>query len=592
MYCQLISARLRTYGVCMLALASVGLLAVIAPVSRAGTLDQWLQTEKTTATTRLLANVQSNGAVLASPQTANPPYNFHWVRDAALTMNVLATLYAQASDPNDRQNYWNLLSAYVEFSLNNQTITNPSSAFGRGLGEPKFNPDGSAYTGSWRRPQDDGPALRAITCIRLANYLLDNGDATQVALVKSKLYDSTLPTNSLIKRDLEYVSHNWQLTCFDLWEEVSGHHFYTRMAQRRALVEGTKLARRLADGGAADWYTQQVAALEPALRAHWDATNRLIIPTLDRDDGLDYKASNIDSAVILAVLHTQAPGDSFFGPADDAVFASVAKLLSAFPASLYAINGVASSPDGNALGTAIGRYPEDRYDGSSGNQGNPWVLCTAAVAEWCYRAANELDRTGQFTVTNVNKPLLVLLNATRFNGLQPGQLLSRSDQAFTDILSELRTAGDRQLARIKYHSYPDGGLSEQMNRTTGFMQSARDLTWNYACFLTTLANRTPGTPALLTLTRRAIPLEPRGTRTAPSSPSSAFAGVLPRDKGIQKAVLLKTQPNGVPARLEKPGGAPTLDELSMRLKKLEDAVDSLAREIRALRAMHEKPGGR
>jgi GH15 family glucan-1,4-alpha-glucosidase len=54
--------------------------------------------------------------------------------------------------------------------------------------------------------------------------------------------------------------------------------------------------------------------------------------------------------------------------------------------------------------------------------------------------------------------------------------LQKTDQAFADILSELRAAGDRQLARIKYHSYPDGGLSEQMNRSTGFMQSARDLT--------------------------------------------------------------------------------------------------------------------
>jgi hypothetical protein len=56
--------------------------------------------------------------------------------------------------------------------------------------------------------------------------------------------------------------------------------------------------------------------------------------------------------------------------------------------------------------------------------------------------------------------------------------------------------------------------------------------------------------------------------------------------------LLKTQPDGAAARVEKPSGGATVDELAMRVKKLEEVVDSLTREIRALRAVHEKPGGR
>jgi glucoamylase len=580
-------ARRGSYGVCCIALAAALVCLVLAPASRAGTLDQWLQSEKTVATTRLLANVQSNGAVIASPQNANPNYTYHWVRDAALTMNVLVTLYTQSTDPTERQNYWNLLSAYIDFSLNNQITSNPSRAFGRGLGEPKFNLDGTAFTGGWNRPQDDGPALRAITCIRLANYLLDSADPAQVAVVKAKLYDSTLPTNSLIKSDLEYVSHNWQLTCYDLWEEVSGHHFYTRLVQRRALVEGAKLARRLADSGAVDWYTQQVAALEPALRAHWDAASSLIRPTLDRDNGLGYKTSNIDTAVILAVLHASSPDDSFFGPADDMVFATAAGLLAAFPASLYTINAVTVSPDGNPMGTAIGRYPEDQYDGGSGTQGNPWVLCTAALAEWCYRAANELDRTGQFTVSDLNKPLLLLLNPTQFNGLQPGQTLARSDPVFSSVLSELRAAGDRQLARIKYHSYPDGSLSEQMNRFTGFMQSARDLTWNYACMLTTFANRAPATPGLLPFSRRALSSQP----TVVPARAFAVSAMRPSGAGMNKASLARTRPNAGPARLDKPSGPASAEDLAARVKNLEETVDALMREIR-LRNGHEKPGGR
>ena len=45
-----------------------------------------------------------------------------------------------------------------------------------------------------------------------------------------------------IKGDLEYVSHHWQQTSFDVWEEVKAHHFDTETAQREALLEGAWLA--------------------------------------------------------------------------------------------------------------------------------------------------------------------------------------------------------------------------------------------------------------------------------------------------------------------------------------------------------------
>jgi glucoamylase len=53
--------------------------------------------------------------------------------------------------------------------------------------------------------------------------------------------------------------------------------------------------------------------------------------------------------------------------------------------SLYSINsGIASW-----LGTAIGRYPEDTYNGVGNSEGNPWFLCTNAFAELYYRAIDE-----------------------------------------------------------------------------------------------------------------------------------------------------------------------------------------------------------
>jgi glucoamylase len=567
----------------LLCIAAI-LLLLVVPWTQAATLDQWLQSEKSTATQRLVNNILSNGAVIASPSTDNPNYYFHWVRDAALTMNLVVTLYTQSNDPVERQKYWNLLATYLDFSLTNQMTPNPSTAMGRGLGEPKFNTDGSAFTACWGRPQDDGPALRALTFTRLANALLDGADPNQVTLVKTKLYDSKLPTNAIIKRDLEYVSHNWQATCFDLWEEVSGHHFYTRMVQRRALLEGAKLARRLSDPGAADWYTQQANALEQALRTHWDSSAGIIKATLDRDGGLATKSSNLDAAVVLAVLHAQSADDSFFGPADDAVVSTGRQLLSRFQ-ELYPINSVAKSPDGDVLGIAIGRYPEDVYSGNAGmSGGNPWVLCTAALAELCYRAANTWDQGGQLQVTERNKAFLVQLNATRFSSLQVGQALMRGGQGFADVLNELRAAGDRQLARIKYHSFPDGGLSEQMNRTTGFMQSARDLTWNYACILTTLANR-PSTPSVTRVLERPV-LMGRSPGVPLPAPALVPVTISSLNRGGIPMTLppAKTRPNVGAARASNAIGSPPSQDLALRIKKLEEAVESLTREVRVLRA--------
>jgi glucoamylase len=570
------------------------LLPPALPRARAADLEQWLRTEKSTATKKLLADVLGNGAVIASPSKDNPNYYFHRVRDAALTADVLVSLYTGSTDPAERQRYSTLLSAYREFSLANQVTDNPSSAFGRGLGEPKFNTDGSAFRGPWGRPQDDGPALRALTFIRLANYLLDGGDATQIALVKTKLYDSTLPTNSLIKRDLEYVSHNWPNTSFDLWEEVRGNHFYTRMVQRKALVEGAKLAGRLNDGGAAAWYKRQAAALENAIRNHWDPSKGILAVTLNRDGGLDYKSSGLDSSVVLAVLHTHTPGDNFFAPTDDMVLATAARLTSSFE-QIYAINKTKQDPAGRPLGTATGRYPEDRYGGQAGAPGgNPWVLCTTGMAELYYRAANGWERAGRIQVTDRTKGFLVQLNPSRFGSLQPGQVLTRNDPAFPGVLAELRAAGDRQLQRVQYHAFPDGSLSEQMNRDTGFMQSAGDLTWNYASVLTTLAQRNPA-PAGVSFAVAPAAFPSRGDSLNRDGILLVGAPAVPPANRLNRGgtPVKETAPGvGLPGKGPGPtrGARPnTPAELSERVRELKEAVEALSRDVQALRAGKEGP---
>ena len=90
---------------------------------------------------------------------------------------------------------------YIIAQAKLQTVSNPSGSFsdGSGLGEPKFNADGTAFTGSWGRPQRDGPALRATALIAYSRWLIANG------------YTSTASSLvwPVIQNDLSYVTQYW-----------------------------------------------------------------------------------------------------------------------------------------------------------------------------------------------------------------------------------------------------------------------------------------------------------------------------------------------------------------------------------------------
>jgi len=430
---------------------------------------------------RLLRNISPPGtrpgAVIASPSRDDPPYYFCWVRDGALVMDAVLSLYARATDPGDQSLYRTRLDEYVEFSRFTQTTPGKPT----GLGEPKFHVDGTAFTGPWGRPQNDGPALRAITLIRFARHLLDAGEE---AYVRGNLYDAPLPPRTVIKADLEYISRHWPEPCFDYWEEERAAHFATRMAQRRALLDGADLAHRLNDPKAAPWYRRQAALIGAELELHWDVDASLLRPSILHVGGYDYKSSGLDVAVLLGALHAEVPGRSF-SVTDDCMLATAARLQQAF-AGLYPIN----EPGRGVPGVAIGRYPEDRYNGyTTTAQGNPWFLATNAFAEYCYRVAGALDARGEIRLTEPNLPFFApLLPEAKAAGLHVGGRLGRGDAPFAAILAALRRAGDDFIRRTLTHA-GDDSLTEQFDRDTGFMTAAPDLTWSYASLITALLRR-------------------------------------------------------------------------------------------------------
>lgn len=93
---------------------------------------------------------------------------YTWTRDSGLVVKTLVSLFQDGE--LDLQG---TIEEYVNSQAYIQTVSNPSGGLSTGgLGEPKFNVDETAYTGSWGRPQRDGPALRATAMIGFGNWLI------------------------------------------------------------------------------------------------------------------------------------------------------------------------------------------------------------------------------------------------------------------------------------------------------------------------------------------------------------------------------------------------------------------------------------
>jgi glucoamylase len=407
------------------------------------------------------------GSVVASPSRRDPDYYYHWVRDGALVMDSLETLMFKTSNGDEKYKIRSTLKDFTHLSRKMQV----TETVGHALGEPKFYLNGSGFFGPWGRPQNDGPALRSITLIRFAQMLIKENE---IDFVKAYLYEATIPAYTVIKSDLEYVAHHWQDSSFDVWEEIKGDHFYNRLVSRRSLMMGADLADQMNDHDAAKFYREQADRIRGELYRFFDSNRSYIVATLNRTDGADYKDSQIDSVVILGILHGMQ-ADGLFSPSDERVMATAQQIIRTFH-ELYTINKRSNAP-----GTGIGRYPEDRYDGMGiSTVGNPWFLTTHGMAEYFYRLGADIRNKGSLKITPLNLPLLQSLKLPSSVALSIGKTLKASD-----LSSALKARGDDFMMRAFTHMNQDTGqMSEQFNRYSGYMQGAHDLTWSYASFLT------------------------------------------------------------------------------------------------------------
>ncbi|AAU26519.1 TPA: Dot/Icm T4SS effector LegY [Legionella pneumophila] len=381
-----------------------------------------------------LNNFQTNGAIVASPSQYNPNYYYDWIRDSAIAMGLVETWY----EASQSARYKKLLLEYVSWTEKIQHQADPIAGQDI-LGEPKFYINGNPFDGEWGRPQNDGPALRASVLIRFAQQLLDHNE---IDYVKSHLYNNTMDPQSMgtIKMDLEYIAHHWQDANFDLWEEVYGHHFFTAMAQQKALTDGAILAHQLHDRQAAVFYEMQANLINSRLKQHLDHQNKIIQATLLPHPG-PQKTLELDSSVMLGIL---------INPQKEGVFAPHHTFVQNTAKALHEQFNLMFPINKNRSGAILfGRYPGDTYDGYQTNSiGNPWFILTATMAEYYFTMAHNLSPN------SINK---------------------------LHIQNYLKK-GDNYLRLIKQYG-PDLNLSEQINLNTGVQQGATSLTWSYVSVL-------------------------------------------------------------------------------------------------------------
>ncbi len=472
------------------------------------TLSEWIERQCGICATAMLSAVSAThlikerphllqkirparGSILASPELASydpePDYFFHWLRDSAIVADALRVLYEAKTLGSVAIDS---LSDFINFSLalcrldgrvparadfhagiapafraHVRSCDELAQIFGdRVLGDVRFNPDGTFDILKWSRPQNDGPALRALAILRIlqADML---PDATRAS------------TAELLRFDLDSCLHHWREPCFDLWEEINAHHYYTRLVQYAALADGADWAAGCGDAARAQAYRSAAREIFASLDDFFDADegfHQAFLPDPKNPKPIP-PARRLDIAPILGVIHA-GRSEGRHSVLDPRALATLAR-LEAFFAREYEINR--RRPPNCA--PAIGRYPGDIYF-----SGGAYYFSTLGVAEFYYRFAQAICGGAQILVSHENRMLLVAMLQE-----EPAQLGgSVLDARFRARLSKITFGrGDMFMAMVRAHTPACGALSEQFAQTDGAQTSAKNLAWSHAAFITATASR-------------------------------------------------------------------------------------------------------
>ena len=410
--------------------------------------------------------VPAAGSVLASPNSGDPDYFFHWLRDAANVIKPVGDLYHYETDPAMAAFYLKALDDYATFNshLQRVALTTPY-----GLAEVRFNADGTIDTTKWSRPQLDGPALRALSLLHFLKVAEEKGinDAARVALVIE-----------IIQKDLDYLAINWATKGYDIWESYSGEYYVTRVAALSALMRGANFFADHNDPQRAEQYHASANLICDHLDLYWRADEGVLAYSkgtlTDIYDVVQSAPGNgIDSGLIMGLVEADVPCGKH-SVLDPRVMRTVAITERIF-ADAFAINkDLRRGP-----GVAMGRHIGDSYYG-----GNAFYFLTAGYAEYYYKLAARIEKEKSLIVT-VNHHAFLAQVALRM-AKDPWPVCTDILASSTDtetLVSGLRQRGDDFLWMIMTTIPASGEMSEQFDRTTGEPRSAQKLSWSYSSFI-------------------------------------------------------------------------------------------------------------
>ncbi|CCE62797.1 hypothetical protein TPHA_0D01570 [Tetrapisispora phaffii CBS 4417] len=515
--------------------------------------EDWLQAQKSNSLERLLFNVMDKnlnghenllnknekiieGAIVASQSTQDPNYFFQWIRDSAIVINTVT------DNIFDEKNYNITLVGtflkYLNISYNLQRTDNLSGGSVpdgdlKGLGEPKWNVDNSPYNDNWGRPQNDGPPLRIIAILNFYSRLsifndANNSNVTVHDLIKeynmkytkleTNFTSETDIFNEIIYYDLKFIINNWKERNFDIWEEVNGIHFFTSLMQLTSI----KMTLNYMKTSGSFTTTGKLKPMYDSLIDTYEKMYKFILldsgfiinndskhHIVETPEILSYR-SGLDIATIIASLLSHSTDNEFldnslpFDVDDSSILNSLYYLINEM-SQLYPVNLNRKSMN---MGVALGRYPEDVYDGYKKSEGNPWFLATSSASELIYQliikiktlkqdiliplateSKNNNDHDIFWTLIFDNIAHIDTKESNIKNGNSYQLLLPYNSRSFNQTLENLFKYGDSFLDCVREHSSEEGNLSEQFNKYTGFLQGAQDLTWSYNSFLSACQSR-------------------------------------------------------------------------------------------------------
>ena len=352
------------------------------------------------------------GIIIASP-SESPPYKYHWIRDSALVMRTFVDMYETTKQPI----YFQYIINYIENESKLQNLEDTKS----GLGEPKYEINCKPFHGEWGRPQNDGPALRGIVLYQI------------IRSFKYK-YDTIISTLILpiILKDLRYILDVYNKTSFDIWEELSGWHFYTRLVQLKFIKDSIHNYYLIKHYDISieilrDTYRKLIIGLKDHL------TENSIISSFDKDGNI---TKGPDASILLAFSHISYDDDILQEIPFKFVNSTCTDLIFHFRKKY--------NDDELQL---IGRYPDDKY-----YDGHIWVLCSCCLGQIyieLYRRNNIINYSSPIhrSKSNPSNNYIELAN----------QILERILTLDTNLI-----------------------LPEQFNANTNEYLSAKKLTWNYS----------------------------------------------------------------------------------------------------------------